>query len=124
LILTAAIDADRIERMLPSMLIASVLAAVPPAGEMPAIGVIEVYGARHVVEQQILQALQIKVGEWTDLNKSSLALAALTEARDPILMEDPRARALSSLIEMARWKSHGHARSGIRRTRPPRWPAP
>jgi len=51
--------------------------------------------------------------EWTDLNKSSFALAELTEARDPILMADLRARALRSLIEMARWKSHGHAESAF-----------
>jgi hypothetical protein len=57
LILTAAIDADRIERMLPSMLIASVLAAVPPAGEMPAIGVIEVYGARQAAFERGDRAL-------------------------------------------------------------------
>jgi hypothetical protein len=47
--------------------------------------------------------------EWTDLNKSSMALAELTQARDPVLMADLRARALPSLIEIARWKSHGHA---------------
>jgi hypothetical protein len=51
--------------------------------------------------------------EWTDLNKSSFALAELTEARDPILMADLRSRALPSLIEMARWKSHGHAESAF-----------
>jgi hypothetical protein len=51
--------------------------------------------------------------EWTDLNKSSFALAELTEARDPIVMADLRARALPSLIEMARWKSHGHAASAF-----------
>jgi hypothetical protein len=43
--------------------------------------------------------------EWTDRNKSSLALEMLTESRDPALIADLRARALPSLIEMARWKS-------------------
>jgi hypothetical protein len=56
LILTAAIDAYRIDGMLPPMLLISLLAGVQPAGEMPRIGVIEVYGARRLTEQQILQA--------------------------------------------------------------------
>jgi hypothetical protein len=47
--------------------------------------------------------------EWTDRNKSSFAVAMLTENRDPALLTDLRARALPSLIEMARWKSDGHA---------------
>jgi hypothetical protein len=51
--------------------------------------------------------------EWTDRNKSSLALEALTEGRDPALMAELRARALPSLIEMARWKSEGHAASAF-----------
>jgi hypothetical protein len=51
--------------------------------------------------------------EWTDRNKASMALGALTETRDPIIMADLRARALPSLIEMARWKSHGHAESAF-----------
>jgi HEAT repeat protein len=47
--------------------------------------------------------------EWTDRNKASFALMALTETRDPTLMAALRARALPSLIEMARWKSEGHS---------------
>ncbi len=46
---------------------------------------------------------------WTDRNKSAAALAALTASRDPVLLADLRQRALASLIEMARWKSRGHA---------------
>jgi hypothetical protein len=49
--------------MLPSMLLMSLLAGVQPAGEMPPIGVIEVYGAWRLTEQQILQALQLNVGD-------------------------------------------------------------
>jgi cell division septal protein FtsQ len=49
--------------MLKSMLLVSIPAGVQPAGEMPPIGVIEVYGARRVTEQQILQALRLKVGD-------------------------------------------------------------
>jgi hypothetical protein len=46
---------------------------------------------------------------WTDRNKSSLALYKLTEKRDPVILAELRKRALPSLIEMARWKSFGHA---------------
>jgi HEAT repeats len=46
---------------------------------------------------------------WTDRNKSSLALAELTNSRDPALLAEIRKQALPSLIEMARWKLPGHA---------------
>jgi hypothetical protein len=46
---------------------------------------------------------------WTDRNKSSLALLELSAARDPKLLEALRRDALTSLVEMARWKSDGHA---------------
>ena len=46
---------------------------------------------------------------WTDRNKSSLALMSLTEPRDPALLSSLRQKALPALIEMARWKSRGHA---------------
>jgi hypothetical protein len=47
--------------------------------------------------------------DWTDRNKASLALAALTEHRNPALLAQLREQALPSLVEMARWKSAGHA---------------
>jgi len=47
--------------------------------------------------------------DWSDRNKSAAALLALTEGRDAALLNDLRTRALESLIEMARWKSPGHA---------------
>jgi len=47
--------------------------------------------------------------EWTDRNKSSWALLRLTEKRDPAILSEIRQKALPSLIEMARWKSSGHA---------------
>ena len=47
--------------------------------------------------------------EWTDRNKSSWALLRLTEKRDPAVLSELRQKALPSLIEMARWKSSGHA---------------
>jgi hypothetical protein len=50
---------------------------------------------------------------WTDRNKAAGALAQLTASRDPALLSALRARALPSLIEMARWKSPAHAASSI-----------
>ena len=50
---------------------------------------------------------------WTDRNKSSLALMALTESREPALLSALRQKALPSLIEMARWKSRGHAVASV-----------
>lgn len=46
---------------------------------------------------------------WTDRNKASLLLEALTRSRDPKLLRDLRAQALDPLLEMARWRSAGHA---------------
>jgi len=47
--------------------------------------------------------------DWTDRNKSSLAMAELTEKRDPAVLSELRKQALPALSEMARWKSDGHA---------------
>jgi len=41
---------------------------------------------------------------WTDRNKSSWALSNLTAQRDPAVLSELRQTALTSLIEMARWK--------------------
>ena len=46
---------------------------------------------------------------WTDRNKASLALVSLTAHRDPQLLEKLRREAIAPLVEMARWKSEGHA---------------
>jgi len=50
-------------------------------------------------------------GIWTDRNKGIMLLDALTERRDPRLLRQLRDSALDSLIEMARWRSRGHAES-------------
>jgi len=50
---------------------------------------------------------------WWDRNKSSAALAELTEQRDPALLAELRKEALPSLMEMARWKDMGHAASSL-----------
>lgn len=47
--------------------------------------------------------------DWTDRNKASFALAALTTDRDPVLLQQLREQALASLVEMARWRAFGHA---------------
>jgi hypothetical protein len=46
---------------------------------------------------------------WTDRNKASSALQALSASRDAALISGLRNEALGPLVEMARWKS-GHAR--------------
>jgi hypothetical protein len=46
---------------------------------------------------------------WSDRNKSAGALVELSEKRDPALLAELRKQALPALIEMANWKSSGHA---------------
>ena len=46
---------------------------------------------------------------WSDRNKASGALLALTASRDPELLAKLRKQALAPLVEMARWKSAAHA---------------
>ncbi|HEY2848424.1 MAG TPA: hypothetical protein VGI97_00990 [Gemmatimonadaceae bacterium] len=47
--------------------------------------------------------------DWTDRNKSSLALMQLTVGRDSSLLTELRARAIRPLLEIARWSDPGHA---------------
>jgi len=51
---------------------------------------------------------------WSDRNKSSGALAKLTEKRDPALLSEISNQALPSLLEMASWKNLGHALYSLR----------
>jgi hypothetical protein len=46
---------------------------------------------------------------FSDRNKASVALMALSQNRDAVLLAKLRQEAMLSLIEMARWKSAGHA---------------
>ena len=46
---------------------------------------------------------------WTDRNKAGFLLMYLTRTRDPKLLRQIRAEALTPLIEMARWTDHAHA---------------
>lgn len=50
---------------------------------------------------------------FTDRNKASLALMNLTEKRDQTTMMQMRDRAIPALVEMAQWKSMGHALPGF-----------
>jgi hypothetical protein len=82
---------------------------------MRALAVIAGFAQRHPKEQikipvtPFIKMLNSIV--WTDRNKSAFALDQLTQKRDPVILEELRERALPSLIEMARWKSRGHASS-------------
>jgi len=51
----------------------------------------------------------LRSGTWTDHNKASWLLLALTKSRDATVLELLRTEALDSLLEMARWRSIGHA---------------
>jgi hypothetical protein len=53
--------------------------------------------------------LMLNSGNWTDRNKGSLLLGALTLRRDRKLLSLTRAKASDSLLEMARWREYGHA---------------
>jgi HEAT repeat protein len=63
------------------------------AGRIPAAGFIEMLSS----------------GSWTDRNKAGFLLETLSQRRDPQLLGQLRAQALDALLEMARWRSRGHA---------------
>jgi hypothetical protein len=46
---------------------------------------------------------------WTDRNKSSIALSELTTTRDSTLLSELRTRALRPLLDIARWTDPSHA---------------
>jgi len=48
-------------------------------------------------------------GHWTDRNKASFLLSALTVQRDSAMLDQLRKDALPPLVEGARWKNPGHA---------------
>jgi hypothetical protein len=47
----------------------------------------------------------LRSGAWSDHNKASLVLSALTKSRNPKVLETLRAEALDPLLEMARWRN-------------------
>lgn len=50
---------------------------------------------------------------WSDRNKAAFALVPLTENRDAGTLSLLKERALDSMVDMARWKSLGHALAGF-----------
>jgi hypothetical protein len=68
--------------------------------------------SRTVVARAIPPATFIEMvsaGAWTDRNKGAMLLEQLTASRDPALLNNLRANALDSLVEMAEWRESGHA---------------
>jgi len=63
--------------------------------------------ARQIPAGKIIPMLNSDV--WTDRNKGSFLLGALTLSRDRKVLALIRAQAADSLIEMARWHEYGHA---------------
>ncbi|HEX5654600.1 MAG TPA: hypothetical protein VFX58_16095 [Chitinophagaceae bacterium] len=49
---------------------------------------------------------------WTDRNKGAAVLLALTETRDKAILQKIKQTALTPIIDMAQWKSKGHAIMG------------
>ncbi len=67
--------------------------------------------ARRIPPQPFVRLL--RSGSWLDHNKASLVLVALTTTRETKLLEELRADALESLLEMARWRNIGHAEAAL-----------
>jgi hypothetical protein len=55
----------------------------------------------------------LRSGAWSDHNKASLLLLALTKSRDPKVLESLRTQAFDSLVEMARWRNRGHGEAAL-----------
>jgi hypothetical protein len=55
----------------------------------------------------------LRSGSWWDHNKASFLLSALTKSRDPKVLTLLRTEALDQLVEMARWRSLGHAEAAL-----------
>ena len=55
----------------------------------------------------------MRSGAWSDHNKASLVLMALTATRDPKVLAQLRAEALDPLLEMGRWRNMGHAETAL-----------
>lgn len=82
-----------------------------------ALGVLAMYAGAHPDAHLVVPVAgfvdMMNSLEWTDRNKASFVLMALTQRRDPRLLAELRAKALDALIDMARWKSLGHAMPAV-----------
>ena len=81
---------------------------------MRALGVIAGYAQEAHPERKIKVPFEPFVAmlnslEWTDRNKSAMALEELTVKRDAKLLKLLCEKAVPALVEMARWKNDGHA---------------
>lgn len=80
---------------------------------MRALGVIARFARKHRDAQIQVPAepfvAMLNSLDWTDRNKSSIALLELTDKRDPGILKEMHEEALGSLVDMARWKDAGHA---------------
>lgn len=73
-------------------------------------------GAKPAVSRRIAPGPFVQLlrsGAWTDHNKASLVLMALTETREPQVLAQLRNEALDSLLEMGRWRNFGHAAAAL-----------
>jgi hypothetical protein len=61
----------------------------------------------HIPTEQFIAMLNSLA--WSDRNKAAMLLMAVTADRPAAVLKQLRRRALPSLIEMARWRSPGHA---------------
>jgi hypothetical protein len=67
--------------------------------------------ARRIPPEPFIRLL--RSGSWSDHNKASLVLVALTTSRDPQVLAQLRTEVLDSLLEMGRWRSIGHAEAAL-----------
>ncbi len=89
----------------------------PDAGvrnnSMRALGVLAVFAREHTAKRIRIPmqpfVRMLNSIEWTDRNKSSLALDRLTARHDSAILSILRRSALPAPVEMARWTSPGHA---------------
>lgn len=63
--------------------------------------------AKHIPAEPFIEMLNS--GVWTDRNKGGYVLEQLSKSRSPKLLSLLRSQALEALIQMARWRSSGHA---------------
>ena len=78
-----------------------------------ALAVLASYGQKNPKEEIVIPPdpfiMLMNSLSWTDRNKGSMVLVALTESRDKQLLGRLKKESLPVLKEMARWKNPGHA---------------
>jgi hypothetical protein len=103
-------------------IVEDLIAAVPDPNEdvrnnaIRAIGILDNYFKQNKIDFRIDPAPFVKMMNsisWSDRNKSANLLMSLTWNRPPELMAKLKQEALYPLVDMARWKSTGHAFAGF-----------